>query len=44
MTFRMGENHTEIDLVLIKKTLAVLTKCKGNPWEVSTYIGDSRYR
>ena len=35
VTFRMGENETEIDFVLMKKrTPLVFTKCEGNPWGV----------
>ena len=48
MTFRMGENETEIDFVLIEKQ-AVFTKCVGNPWEfhhtsVVAYIGKRKVR
>ena len=32
MTFRMGENETEIDFVLIKKQ-TLFAKCEGYPWE-----------
>ena len=39
MTFKTGENVTDIDFVLIKKiTLTVYTKCEGNAWEVSAYV------
>ena len=45
VTFRLGENETEIDFVLTKKrTQAVFKKCEGNPLGVSTCISDSKYR
>ena len=44
MTFRMGENETEIDFVDKERTSMVYLKCAGNPWGVSTCLRDSRYR
>ena len=44
MTFRMGENETEIDCVDKERTPLVYTKCDGNPWGVSTCLSDSCYR
>ena len=31
-TFTLGDNETDIDIVLIKKSPMVCTKCGGNPW------------
>ena len=44
VTFRMGENDTEIDCVDKEKIQTAYSKCEGNPWEVSTCLSDSRYR
>ena len=41
--FRMGENETEIDFVLIKRTPVVSTRCERNPWGVSACVCGSRY-
>ena len=43
--FRLGENETEVDFVLIKKrTPAVFIKCEGNSWGASTCVNGRRYR
>ena len=44
MTFRMGENETEIDLVLIKKTPMFHTHCQDNTLGVSSCISGNRHR
>ena len=44
VTFRMGENETEFDFVLIKKNTGGFFKCEGNAWEVSTCVNGSRCR
>ena len=44
MTFRMGENETEIDCVDKERTPMVCTKYEGNTWGVSTCFIGSRCR
>ena len=44
VTFRMGENEAEIEIVLIKKITNIYVKCEGNPSGVSTCISGSGYR
>ena len=41
VTFRIGDNETEIDFVLIKKNGDSLY---GNNWGVSSCLSDSRHR
>ena len=43
VTFRVGENETKIDFVLIKRAPMVYAKCGGNPWGVPARIVVSRY-
>ena len=42
VTFRMGENETEIDSVDKERTPTAYSKCEGNPWGVTTCLIDSR--
>ena len=45
VTFRMGENETEIDFVLVKKKIpTVYLKCEGNIWLMITDIDKRKIR
>ena len=45
MIFRLGENETEMNIVLIQKRRpVVVTKREGNARGLSTHTSDSRYR
>ena len=45
VAFRLGENETKVDFVLIKKQNRwFIQNVEGNPWGISTFINGSGYR